>query len=40
LGSRAQRLWGLVAFGQIRLRRIDGYRDMYKLLHHEAREAA
>ncbi len=33
-------LWGLVAFGQIRLRRIDGYRDMYKLLREEAQEAA
>lgn len=33
-------LWGLVAFGQIRLRRIDGYRDLYKLLRHEAQEAA
>ena len=33
-------LWGLVAFGQIRMRRIDGYRDMYKLLHDEAQEAA
>lgn len=33
-------LWGLVAFGQIRLRRIDGYRDINKLLHDKAREAA
>jgi transposase-like protein len=33
-------LWGLVAFGQIRLRRIDGCRDMYKLLRNEAQEAA
>jgi transposase-like protein len=33
-------LWGLVAFGQIRLRRIDGYRDMYKLLRDQQQEAA
>jgi len=33
-------LWGLVAFGQIRLRRIDGCHDMYKLLGDEALEAA
>ncbi len=33
-------LWGLVAFGQIHLRRIDGYRDMDKLLREEAQEAA
>ncbi len=33
-------LWGLVAFGQIRLRRIDGYRDIDKLLRDEAQEAA
>ena len=25
-------LWGLVAFGQIRLRRINGYRDLPELL--------
>jgi len=33
-------LWGLVAFGQIRLRKIDGYRDMDKLLRDQAQEAA
>ncbi len=33
-------LWGLVAFGQIRLRRIDGYRDMGKLLRSRKQEAA
>ncbi len=33
-------LWGLVAFGQIRLRKIDGYRDMDKLLRDPAQEAA
>jgi len=33
-------LWGLVAFGQIHLRRIDGYRDMDKLLRDPAQEAA
>lgn len=33
-------LWGLVAFGQIRLRRIDGYRDIGKLLRDEAQVAA
>ena len=33
-------LWGLVAFGQIRLRRIDGCRDMYKLLRDQAQQAA
>ncbi len=31
---------GLVAFGQIRVGRIDGYRDMHKLLRDEAQEAA
>ncbi len=31
-------LWGLVAFGQIRLRRINGYRDLPQLL--EQQEAA
>lgn len=33
-------LWALVAFGQIHLRRIDGYRDIYKLLRDKAQEAA
>ena len=33
-------LWGLVAFGQIRLRRIDGYRGMHRLLRDEALAAA
>ncbi len=33
-------LWGLVAFGQIHLRRIDGYRDMDKLLRDQDQEAA
>ncbi len=33
-------LWGLVAFGQIHLRRIDGYRHMTSLLHDQAQEAA
>ncbi len=31
-------LWGLVAFGQIRLRRINGYKDLPQLL--EQQEAA
>ncbi len=33
-------LWALVALGQIRMRRIDGCRDMHKLLRDEAQEAA
>jgi transposase-like protein len=33
-------LWGLVAFGQIRLRRIDGYRDLHLLLRDRVQEAA
>ncbi len=33
-------LWALVAFGQIRLRRIDGYRDINKGLRDQAQEAA
>ena len=33
-------LWALVAFGQIHLRRIDGYRDIYKLQRDQAQEAA
>ncbi len=33
-------LWALVAFGQIRLRRIDGYRDIHKQLPDQQQEAA
>jgi transposase-like protein len=33
-------LWALVAFGQIRMRRIDGYRDIGKLLGEDVEQAA
>jgi putative transposase len=33
-------LWGLIAFGQIRLRRIDGYQHLYTIIDHQEEAAA
>ncbi len=33
-------LWGLIAFGQIRMRRIDGYQHLYTIIDHQEEAAA
>ncbi|MFQ5745555.1 MAG: IS256 family transposase [Acidobacteriota bacterium] len=33
-------LWGLIAFGQIRMRRIDGYQHLYMIIEHQEEAAA
>ncbi len=33
-------LWALVAFGQIRLRRLDGFRDLHRIVEREIQKAA
>ena len=39
-GGALTLLYGLVAFGQIHLRKIDGYRDLGKLMLESAKKAA
>ncbi len=33
-------LWGLIAFGQIRMRRIDGYQHLYTIIDRQEEVAA